>query len=221
MSELHVHHPDGQRRPTMIKFLVLDLRMMSVAFRVLGIILGISTLGLAAGNTSFFLPFITVFAVMAVTNLFSIIEHGGLVQLLGALPGRRADVMRGHYLFVLMAAALTFLPWLIARVVHWAVPSLGVDSHQVFGWFAGLGGVLVMLAVMIPCVVKWGSSRGALVLMVIAAVGMGLTAAVIKALGPQALEIADWWALAVFAVGLAALAVSLPISTRVYQHQDH
>ncbi|MEL4356724.1 MULTISPECIES: ABC-2 transporter permease [unclassified Luteococcus] len=205
----------------MIKFLVLDLRIMRPAFRALGIILGISTLGLAAGNTSFFLPFVTVFAVMAVMNLFATIEQGELTQFLGALPARRADVMRGHYLFVLVAAAVTFLPWLVAWVVHLAAPALGVDSPQVFGWFAGLGGVLTMLALMIPCIVKWGTSRGVLVLGVIAAVGMGLTAAVIKALGPQALEIADWWALAAFAAGLAVLAISLPISTRIYQRQDH
>ena len=116
-------HPGGTRKGiSMTTFLALDLRIMSGALRGLGIILAVGTLGLAAGNVDFFMPFVTILAVMGVMNLFASIEAGGLTRLFGSLPGTRADAMRTHYLFVLVCAAISFVPWLLGLLVHLAVP---------------------------------------------------------------------------------------------------
>lgn len=119
-------HPGGTRKGiSMTTFLALDLRIMSGALRGLGIILAVGTLGLAAGNVDFFMPFVTILAVMGVMNLFASIEAGGLTRLFGSLPGTRADAMRAHYLFVLVCAAISFVPWLLGLLVHLAVPRWG------------------------------------------------------------------------------------------------
>lgn len=150
-------HPGGTRKGiSMTTFLALDLRIMSGALRGLGIILAVGTLGLAAGNVDFFMPFVTILAVMGVMNLFASIEAGGLTRLFGSLPGTRADAMRAHYLFVLVCAAISFVPWLLGLLVHLAVPRWGVEAGELIGWLTPLGGVLIALAVLIPCIVKVG-----------------------------------------------------------------
>lgn len=203
------------------KVAAVDLRLLRTAAPFWGVLLALATLGLCAGITGMFVPLLTVLPAMLAMTLFGAVEAAKLTHLFGTLPVSRADVMRAHYLLVLGAAALSWAPWLVSSVVHLLNPRWGTTPGDLLGWTAAVGGVLVALSVMIPCHVKWGANKGLLVLGLLVMVLVGVGAGIGKAVSLPQTELNAVGAVAMLAIGLVALAISLLVTTRIYEHQDH
>lgn len=182
----------------------------------------------AVGRAGFALPFLAVIAMMVATNLFTLLATGNLTRLLGALPVRRATVMRAHYLTIAGTVLLTAVPWIFGWVLGRLVPGRGIALEDTLGGFLNTVLVLVMVSILIPCTVKWGPRVGALVSMVIVFVGIAIVVGFGDAIGRAVSRAFEGltvppvaFLVAVVVATLVAYVVSCAVATRIYERQDH
>lgn len=204
----------------------LDLSLLRGYLTVLLVVAAgvcIANLAGMGGISSFVVPFLSVVALMVASNLFTLISAANLTRLFSSLPVTRATVMRGHYLTIGMAVLVTLVPWLGGWLGSLALPGRGLGTDEMFAGFLSTALILDLVAILIPCLVKWGPRVGSLVLMgivfTIAAVAVGLGEAfgsVIERLPSPDVAFA--------LAGLVALlgyGISCVVSTKVYERQEH
>lgn len=205
----------------MIRVAMLDWRILRPAMKYWWFMLAGCTVGLLGGVPSFAAPMLAMLGWVVAMNLFGLVDQQKLTALFGSLPITRAQVMRGHYLTILAGVAIGWLPWLAATLLHLVVPRAGTGPDVLLGWAAATGAILAAQAVLVPCRLKWGPNKGMVLSLVIFALAIGALSGVVKGLAVPTVLVMGWAPLAVLALGLAALAASLPVSTRIYQRQDH
>lgn len=212
----------GLREVVRVEFRLLRPIVFSLAiFPVLAVFT------LLRGQTGGAAGFLWVLPVSAVLYLVSSAEHDRLRLMWGALPVRRATVVRGYWVVALVTVALTYVPWLVAALLHLVHPGWGVAPAVLWGWSASLGGEFVVLAAVLLATLRWGSSRG--LLAVVAGVGVvffvivGVWAKLASRWpGLSELQLGSWWTMAaVLLVGLAVFLAALPWAERIYERQDH
>lgn len=180
------------------------------------------------GGWSFALPMIGVAGVVTCLNLFSIAEANNLRRLYGALPVRRRTVMTSHYLvtagLTVVAIGVGLLVTAIAALMRGeSLVELGVSGA------ATLGALLLVLAFLVLAYVKWGTTMGAwlgLILVLVVSGGILLSGDVIgpllvDALGPTLVGLGSAVGWLLLALAVVAQVASWWVAVRIYERQDH
>lgn len=202
----------------------LDLLTLVASRKMLAIYVLVVCFLVAVNGALVALPMIGVASMMVCLNLFGTIENHRLTQLYGSLPLRRRTVMVSHYaVTAVLTCVFVLLGALAAAVAAWvrAEPAVGVAEGV-----GTLGALLLVLALVTPAYVAWGTRTGGLVTLVVVATVIGgllafgdnpVLAGALRGLagvGPEA----SWW---VLGAGVLAQAASLVVSIGVYTRQDH
>lgn len=199
----------------------LDLRTVGASRRLIAVYLAMATLFAASGGASFALPLIALLGVVMGLNLIGTAESNRLTLLYGSLPLRRRTVVVAHYLVTAGTTVLAVALGLAVMAVVARVRGETADDLLLSG--AGvIAALFVVLAAMLPVYLRWGTKAGAIVMLLFAMVAMGagtlwggsagLALQVTPALGTVGV---------LLVVGVAALAVSLPVAIVIYERQDH
>lgn len=209
----------------LLLMLRLDVETLSSTRRMLVVFIGLCCLFAAVGGASFALPLIAMAAVFTGLSLFGAVEANRLTLLYGSLPLRRRTVVVSHYVITVLmtlvavglGVAVTAVASLLRREPLTDLAASGVGV---------LGMLFLVLGILIPAYVRWGTKSGAWV-----ALGLVLAVSAIAAFGqrlPMVAEVvrsvaglgnmAVW---GVLVIGLAVLALSAIVSIRIYQRQDH
>ncbi|WP_300079140.1 ABC-2 transporter permease [Propioniciclava sp.] len=199
----------------------LDLRTVGASRRLIAVYLAMATLFAASGGASFALPLIALLGVVMGLNLIGTAESNRLTLLYGSLPLRRRTVVVAHYLVTAGTTVLAVALGLAVMAVVARVRGETADDLLLSG--AGvIAALFVVLAAMLPVYLRWGTKAGAIVMLLFAMVAMGagtlwggnagLALQVTPALGTVGV---------LLVVGVAALAVSLPVALAIYERQDH
>ena len=167
---------------------------------------------------------------LSVVVLFATIGvlHGGFYLdsleedrlLYDVLPLRRRVVMISHYL---ISAVCVIVVEFVAVAVLFAVKFMGVKIID--NWwvtvFVSAGIIFSISAIMVPVLLRFGGGIGATVMVVGLSVVL-LGGAIVEALMPPMSGWGHvWWSCLFVVCSLVFYAVSLPVSIRFYERQDH
>ncbi|MBR5474447.1 MAG: ABC-2 transporter permease [Lachnospiraceae bacterium] len=121
-------------------------------------------LGITTDNLEFFSSFVAIYSMMFGISIFSYHEICGWDSYVNTLPVTRAQVVGALYVtafvFVVCGSLVSFCMNLIMCLTG---KMAFVESMIVLGALAAVG--ILMIAVVIPLLVKFGSERGRLILM--------------------------------------------------------
>ena len=158
-------------------------------------------------------------------SLFGTAETNKLTMLYGSLPVRRRTVMVSHYL---VAAGMTTLAIVIGMLFAGVASVVRGESAEglLMSGVAVVGALFVVLSFMIPLQVRFGAMTGSFVALAVTMVisgivGFGLGQEALAGLLASLNAAGPWLVAGLVAVGLVGLAVSVLVSIRIYERQDH
>ncbi len=171
-------------------------------------------------------PLLSLFLVVLMLVLFQVGRVDGVDILYDILPLRRRTVIISGYLVLLV---LSFLFEIAVAAMMLAMPMAGVNvgADWPVAVLASLVAALFGFAIAAPLVVRFGGRNGGIVIFSILAVTALGVHAMVQTASPGAspplltgwLPLEGLWVLLL--AGLVAYAVSLPVSIRIYERQDH
>ena len=198
--------------------------LMAFFWVIPGLLLGM--LGEGRQSFSISVPLLSLFLVVLMLVLFQVgrVERADILY--DILPLRRRTVIISGYLVLLV---LSFLFEIAVAAMMLAMPMAGVNvgADWPVAVLVSLVAALFGFAIAAPLIVRFGGRNGGIVIFSILAV----TALGVDAMGHAAfpgappplltgwLPLEGLWVL--LAAGLAAYAVSLLVSIRIYERQDH
>lgn len=199
----------------------LDLRTVGASRRLMLLYAAMATLFAASGGASFALPLIAMLGVVIGLNLLGTAESNRLPLLYGSLPLRRRTVMVAHYLVTAGTTVLAVALGLLVMAVVARVRGEAADDLLLSG--AGvIAALFLVLAVMLPVYLRWGTRAGAIVMLLVGMIAMGAVMllgqgdALVGSATPAPVTVG-----VLLVAGVAALTLSLPVALAIYERQDH
>lgn len=203
----------------------LDLHSLVAQRRMFAIFIVMSAVFAFAGGVTFSMPLLAVVGMMIGLTLFGTAETNKLTTLYGSLPVRRRTVMVSHYL---VAAGMTTLAIVIGMLFAGVASVVRGESAEglLMSGVAVVGALFVVLSFMIPLQVRFGAMTGSFVALAVTMVisgivGFGLGQEALAGLLASLNAAGPWLVAGLVAVGLVGLAVSVLVSIRIYERQDH
>ena len=203
----------------------LDLHSLVAQRRMFLIFVVMSAAFAFAGGVTFSMPLLAVVGMMIGLSLFGTAETNKLTMLYGSLPVRRRTVMVSHYL---VAAGMTTLAIVIGMLFAGVASVVRGESAEglLMSGVAVVGALFVVLSFMIPLQVRFGAMTGSFVALAVTMVisgivGFGLGQEALAGLLASLNAAGPWLVAGLVAVGLVGLAVSVLVSIRIYERQDH
>ena len=195
--------------------------LMAFFWVIPGLLLGM--LGEGRQSFSISVPLLSLFLVVLMLVLFQVGRVEGADILYDILPLRRRTVIISGYLVLLFLFEIA----VAAMVLAMPMAGVNVGADWPVAVLVSLVAALFGFAIAAPLIVRFGGRNGGIVIFSILAV----TALGVDAMGHAAFPgappplLTGWlplerlWVL--LAAGLAAYAVSLLVSIRIYEQQDH
>lgn len=184
---------------------------------------GISTLSRSTQPTAVLAITIAIVTMLASSYLFSLAERSGLDTLYALARIGRAQVVRGRYATLLLAAmagtALGILAYITVTLARGLDPLTGLPEAAL----AAFDAMVWLIAVQCPVCFRWGYTKARfalLILVFVVAIGAMAVGSLLQ-FGVSAQQMNPAAGLAVFTVvTLAALAGSMALSTRWYSRRE-
>lgn len=197
-------------------FYLMRTLARSYAF-ILGVFFLISLTGVYDGT--FLCTFLVLMCVMIPANTFSYDEQAKWDKYAVSLPAGRPGVVRAKYLFTLLVSLAALLQALLFFLGRAGTATL-LEAELSAVAPAGFG--ILMTAVLLPLLFRFGSQRGRLYLVLVVAVLTGGTVGGAMVLSEAGLDASILLTLLAAAplVGLVALVPSYFLSLRIYREKD-
>jgi len=184
-----------------------------------------AVLGMVSGNGSFFASFVAIYSMMFGISIFSYHEVCNWDVYANTLPVTRRQIVGSFYQLAMFFIALgSLLSFCLNLVMVWMGEISFEECMITLGVIVAVG--ILMLAVDIPLLLKFGSERGRLIMMgsyVVLFLGF---AGVCKALSDQlAVVFVSIQSVAMLAIGslvvaFVCLAISYRITLAIYQNKE-
>ena len=202
-------------------FYLMRTLARSYAF-ILGVFFLLSLTGVYDGT--FLCTFLVLMCVMIPANTFSYDEQAKWDKYAASLPAGRPGVVRAKYLFTLLVslAALALAALLQALLFFLGRAGSATLVEAELSAVAPAGFGILMTAILLPLLFRFGSQRGRLYLVLVVAVLTGGTVGGAMVLSEAGLDASILLTLLAAAplVGLVALVPSYFLSLRIYREKD-
>ena len=196
-------------------FYLMRTLARSYAF-ILGVFFLLSLTGVYDGT--FLCTFLVLMCVMIPANTFSYDEQAKWDKYAASLPAGRPGVVRAKYLFTLLVSLAALALAALLQALLFFLGRAGTATLLEAELSAGI----LMTAILLPLLFRFGSQRGRLYLVLVVAVLTGGTVGGAMVLSEAGLDASILLTLLAAAplVGLVALVPSYFLSLRIYREKD-
>ena len=200
-------------------FYLMRTLARSYAF-ILGVFFLISLTGVYDGT--FLCTFLVLMCVMIPANTFSYDEQAKWDKYAVSLPAGRPGVVRAKYLFTLLVSLAALALAALLQALLFFLGRAGTLLEAELSAVAPAGFGILMTAILLPLLFRFGSQRGRLYLVLVVAVLTGGTVGGAMVLSEAGLGASILLTLLAAAplVGLVALVPSYFLSLRIYREKD-